>query len=1106
MSNNHPSSVSRFIMSCCAAICIAVIGANPAFAQTGIGVPGSASRTTFQVKGLDNSYVNASGGLLGRSGDSACPFADRDINKITAAFEAAKTGDPDSCPHADYMGGKIYFASCGAVYKEISMMSADVNNPEMNMNLLCCERPPGPGRDDCRNRAKSSDFHAKMAAGFLSKKVGVPPKDGGAWSSEDLKKFNEKKKAANEAEKQCFEDSFQRISEYWAQKRGVSCIRYVTRAVKALVTDGTRGLRSQMLNQVSEGSSSTMVTGTSPGATISTPSLWGLGVTIAGAANFAADVISLASQASDMLNTLSEECGSVVPELRQLQEWRKTVLGVNLCQAAENLLERQLTQCIRVNFTASAALKLPQFAVALQCPVNINLDVRLTPRGFDCYGSTSVGSPIVASTGRRSLLSGDGGLENLFNGRCFTSPTTRPEAGGNGTGGVHGTPAGTSGGNARVPGVDCGPLDPDPAKRSNMQGVNVLSQSRTANGWAVGGSETVNGKQVTRCDFFDANRFIRSAYVYGDGSSCRAQEGGFMASGYETNTACYGGYTPAAAPNIPDACMYDAGCLDANGRFDISKVGTSTCQSSTPAFDATRVYSTFVSGGVQTGSGNVGRSCADFADNLSEPIMCCDPQKQDCRQRDANTPLCVCDEGDAYNTVKIDLATNAPDVLGRCEQGGKKTCCSPRLNGGREACAAMQMPICEAEIADQCTATDDMVSYTGPDGITRNNQYTAAQVAQSKPSPYMYLFVRPDVTIPGTGQQCCTTEWCNVCPQHYANAYGLSLKRDSTYLLPSSDADNRNIIGKGWPFVVKETPEPTGENSPIDLDTMINTEYSIGVQEVQRLWVQFWWFGDRETSILADRVPLHVSDGLKLPVSITACNNLSYLKMKTVPSEVFSADASTNYGLGFGMNFNAAFKKKKPIWTVHAGIPEPTEYPIDYLNRLRRGVTDSEGTPLPPITLCNDVKICTPTQAGTVLQPQSGGVGGTGGTGNVSTFSPQTPTRAGLIDTVAPIRLQPSLGTITLPQVSTPTLTPGATTGGVRAPVTGGIRNPGANVGSPTLQPGVATPAQPSLSTGAVRTPGAVSVPSASGTRTPSAQPQPSAGAASSSNKAIGLY
>lgn len=1101
MSNNHLSFFSRFIVSCCAVLCIAVIGINPAFAQFGIGSSGSATttRTTFQVKGIDGAFVNASGGMVGRVGDSACPFADRNIAKIVAAFEAAKNSDPDSCPHAEHQGSKIYFSTCGAVYRELSLQSADVNNPDMNMNLLCCERPPGERRDDCRARAKAMSFQAKVDAGFLSKKIGVPPRDSGVWSAEELQKFNAQKREKEETEKQCFEDSFNRIGQYWAQKTGVACIRYVSRAVKSLVKEGTRGLRSAMLGQAASGNSSTMVTGTSPGATISTPSIWGIGVQVASIANFATDVVGVASEASDILNTLSEACGNVLPELRQLQEWRKTVLGVNLCQAAENLLERQLTQCIRVNFSATAALNLPQFSVLLQCPVNINMNVRLSPRGFDCYGRSSVGSPIVATSGRRSLLGGGGGLENLFNGECFTSPSTRPEAGGNGTAGPGngGVSSGSVGG--RVPGVDCGPLDPNPLKQVQLQGARVLTQNRTTNGWAIGGNETVNGLKVTRCDFYDAGRYIRSAFVYGEGSSCSSQEGGFLSSGYETNTACYGGYVPAAAPNIPDACLYEAGCLNANGKLDINRVGSASCPSADPVFDPNRVYNTFVSGGVSSAPTNQGNLCSDFAEadpDAWRDRVCCDPQKQDCRQRDANVPLCSCDEGDALNRVKVD-AFGTPDTMGRCEQGGKATCCSPRLNGGKEVCAQMQMPICQSEVADQCIGSNDPVSFTGPDGVTTTSQYTAAQVAQSKPSPYLYLFVRPDVTMP-TGQQCCTTEWCNVCPQHYANAYGLSLKRDNTYLLPQSDADNRNIIGKGWPFVIKASEEPQSENDVLDLDSMINTEYLIGVQEVNKIWVNMWWFGDRETEVAASALPLHISDGMKMPVNLTACNNLSYLKTKPLAADAFRGDSGSSAGMGFAFNYYAKLKKRKAQWTIHGAIPEPMEYPIDYLNRLRRGVTDAEGTPLPPITLCNDVKICTPQQSGTVLQQ--------GSSGGFSVGATQAPVAGGVVNNISPVHINPSLGTLTLQPATpatptTPTLTQGVGNTGTLSPVTGGTKMVNPNVIGTV--PALGTPVQPVAPVGSTKhvapaQPGPSQVPSLS----PS-QPQQNSGGASGK---YGLY
>lgn len=953
MSNNHMSIFSRFVMSCCAVIALSVLAVSPAFAQYGI----TAGKTLFPVKGVSNVLVSASGDLQGSP--SECPFSDYDLTKITAAFAAAKDSDPDSCPHAvDAFGANVYFRSCKTVYLELSQKAADVIHPTTNTNIACCYARPGVERDRCKGDIRRGEARDKIELGYAHKIANVIPDSGNVLSAEELRKLQAAKKEKAEIDKQCFDDSFNRIGQYWAQKRGVSCIRFVSRAVKALIQDGTRGLKDAMLTQTTVGASSTMMYGAMT-AVASMPSGWGLGAVAASAVNFASNVVTLASQASDILGTLSDSCGNVLPELKQLQQWRKTVLGTNLCQAAENLLERQLTQCIRVNLTASSALNLPQFSLMLQCPVNINMNVNISPRGFDCYARVSAGSPIALTGGRRSLLSGGGGLENLFNGNCFTSPTTRP-----GSGGI--TPPATTV-DKRVPGVDCGPLDPSDLKKEPLKGTRVLAQSRTANGWAIGGKETVNGQQITRCDLYDNNRHIRTAFVYGDGSSCRAQEGGFISSSYETNTLCYGGgYVPATGPNVPDACMYDVGCLNASGNLDTSKIGTASCQNAQPVFNASRVYNTFVSGGISSPAQNRGNSCADFADvdpNSLKDGVCCDPQREDCRMRDANVPLCVCDEGDASNRIKVD-AMGVSDRLGRCAQGGKATCCSPRLNGGQDSCTTqINMPICEAEKVDECIATDDKVTYVGPDG-NASTRYTAAQVAQSKPSPYLYLFVRPDVTMPD-GKQCCTTEWCNVCPQHYANAYGLSLVGNTSYMLPKDDADNHRIIGRGWPYLVNTGDEPAGEDDAVDLDAVEKTQYRVGLSQVPGLWVDIRvGTKDREQQVRSSAMPLHLNNSLKLPASLDACNRLSPLRAMPMASESFTGGSSS---MGFVFNYNVLRPKKAAKWTVYASVPEPQEYPMDYLNRLRRGVRDGEGLPLAPITLCSDVDICTPEASGGLL-------------------------------------------------------------------------------------------------------------------------------------------
>lgn len=1094
MSRNTFSSLLKFPVFVCAILCLAALGTSTSAIAQGFLQP-----KAYSVVGMPNTKVNASGSVVGQVGLGACPYDNMDLNKMKAAFDAAKGGDPDSCPHALATDGeKIYFESCGGVYRNWARMAAGVLNPEMDMNLLGCEYPPGAERNRIRNREKTIQFMSKTDDGFLSKLAQVPPIDPTAWSSKDYQDLNKKKQEKEQAEKQCFDDTLQRVSEYWANKRATSCIRNGSRLIQNFLTVEVRKMKNSMQEKIATGFSSTQNFGIF-GNIFSLPSFTGIGQVIGSIAGFAAEIISIASQASDFLNALSEECGNMLPQLRELQEWRKGVMG-NICRAAETLVERQLTQCIRVNIGGGGALKLPQFNVALQCPVNINFTARLTPRGFDCFGSATVGSPIIAGTGRRSVSGGNGGLENLFDGKCFTSPTSRADGGfatsaGTGTG----TGSSTESGSDRVPGVDCGPLDPDTRKAVPLQGKGVWTAGFSTNGWAAGKfltakstpsgvtpvgtssgggtivtglggtgvitsglsstitlssglstgstissatSETINGLQISRCDMYDAGRPIRTVYVFGDASSCHTGPGAFVSGGYETNTACYGGYVPAPKPSIPDACMYDEGCLDSNGKFDRAKAGTGSCPSADPIFNASRTYMKFVAGGFGGGD-DVTRSCKDFDGEVSMPVICCDPQKQDCRERDPGTPLCNCTEGDASNKVKTDLLTGGPVENGMCEQSGTKTCCSPRLNGGKEVCETWRttenkdLAICASEEMDQCTELTNPATYVRADGQTKT--ITIAEAAQAKPSPYLYLFIRPDVEVKGSGQQCCTTEWCNVCPQHYVNAYGLSLKREAGYMDPKSDADNNKLIGKGWPFVLDYDPNESGDEDGSDSDT--GDTYRIGISEVPGLVLVKSKKNDgnkeKEEWIAYRDMALHIADMMKAPASIAACNTATGLKAQMMPMMNFGNGRES---MGFSWNKERK-KKRQPRWAVSAGVPEPTKYPIDYLNDLRRNIRDAQGTPLPPIPLCSDVQMCMPESQGTVLPPalstNTGKIKGDMlGTGTLfvtpgATARQLNPVRMGTVDSMGDLN-----------RVLGPTVTPGLG-------------------GSGTLTPGVVTPSVP---------------------------------------------
>ena len=1018
-------------------ICLGLMGTSPVFAGAEGTVPDAP--ILFPVVGLPEVKVTAGGDLPGnRSGDAACPMTVPDVdpnksNMIKAGDASLAAGDKDGCPFAkDSDGSRIYFPSCKGFYEKMAHRGASKNAPDLNTKMLCCYLTPlvwTPGetspREACKTQYNLNNDAQKAANGYRLMTQGIVSSRQGEQSKEMISDINADNDALAKANRQCFDGTMQKIGQFWAAKNSKRCFQTAKAIVTALIKNETRKLTGELQTQVTEGTSNTQVAGY-----VGIPSITGmiqaLGVAPAGFIKKAADV---ANQAATLLGALSDDCGNIIPQLKELQDFNQNALG-RACQAAESLVERHLTQCVRVNLNASAFLNLPQFSILLQCPVTIDVAASYNPqRGFNFRCNKSVNAPQAVVNGRsvlpdaQSMLSENGGLESLFDPDCFpkatapSDPTTTANA------------AGT-----RIPGVDCGPLDSNPLKQANVQGVAALTPGRgVANGWAIGGSETVNGQTFTRCDFYTNGRKGKTSYVYGQGSSCNAGAGGFLNGGFETNTACYtsGGYTPAAAPEIPGACLYGAGCLDADGKLNPALLGTGSCSGTNASgvFDATRTY------------GTDNRSCADFDPNMIEPVQCCDPKMQDCRAKNANTPLCQCDEGDAANVI-----TNTQ--TGQCAQGGQATCCSPRLNGGAEGCGAMGLPIC-ADEANQCVGGDSQGSYTGPDGVTHrtvettsgNKPLTSASLAASKPSPYLYLFIRPDAEM--AGQQCCTTEWCNICPQHYVNAYGLSLAR-VTMAPAISDADNKALIGKGWPFDEIEGQDAAGlTTTSYVLGKNVHIEWS---DDVNFLGVKT---GERHNVAEGSNMVLNINENLKLPVSLNNCERATGLQV------VKKSTDDLKDGMGW----------VGPRIVGH--VPEPMFYPLDYLNRMRVSITDSSGTPLTAIPLCSDVKLCLPEGSGSVLPIRAPAIVDSGSSAVLTGSTTTTTSTSG--------------GTTSSTSTTTGSTTKAPTGTGVVTPVPSSSTNTGGAASSSTSA--VTPTTVPSASTGS--TGGATSVPSASSTASP---------------------
>jgi hypothetical protein len=924
---------------------------TPSYAQLGSGTSSGPTKRaprqpiTYPMPGLPDIRVNAAGDLAG-SVMNGCPFESGAGNipeNYQKAFDAAKGKDPNDCPFFNFTAKRQFaYSSCGGFYKKLSEASGSHPNP----NMVCCHFSAGIGRREC---LKSYNILTQQVSANTSNNLtqtGTISKNSKDQGVEQAKAINAEKKKLADAEQSCFGDSLKRVGEFWAQKQEVLCYKAVKNLIKDLIKKKTAEAVDQLDNNTTITASATGTAGAFT-AIAPVPSPYGIAAGIKNAIKFGVKISKIASDADALLTRLNEGCGALLPDLQALQSFRSTLTNTLSCQGLSSLMERQLTQCVRVNLTANFSL--PQFSLLLQCPININVSANIGADGFNCFSTVSAGSPVSGNFGGRSLISGNGGLENLFNGNCFGNDTNDANGGLDPDSGSDGSSSSTptTGVGSRIPGIDCADLDTNSVmKQENIQGKVYLNAGSATSGWAVGATETITkvdasgnivnaGLSVTRCDYFEKGRPLRTAYVYGSGSSCNAGASGFLDGGFETNSACYsGGYTPAASAAVPDACMYPAACLDTSGNFNASRKGAEGCPSNViPTFMEGNNYNVFTSGGLSGGT-TESRSCSEFNGQLkSTVVQCCDPQTQDCRNRDANVPLCQCDEGDASNAIS-DPAT------GSCAKGGKATCCSPRLNGGAAGCGAMvgTSGICADEANDQCTDKDDPATYTGPDG--RPVTLKAADLALAKPSPYVYLFVRPDAQM--NGQQCCMTEWCNICPQHYANAYGLSLARSSLNQ-PTSDAGNNAILGKGWPF--------TSSTNELGITT-----YDVGVNPLPvLLWNPFNRDEPKKVTISNPVLNMGIDSEIKpLDTAIDACNNLSSWKV------IYSRDGEfTNGDMGFPFpNYNNP-KDGNIGYAQIKGMSGGTETPMGYLNRMRAAIKMPDGTPLAPIELCsNTVKIC----------------------------------------------------------------------------------------------------------------------------------------------------
>jgi hypothetical protein len=224
--------------------------------------------------------------------------------------------------------------------------------------------------------------------------------------------------------------------------------------------------------------------------------------------------------------------------------------------------------------------------------------------------------------------------------------------------------------------------------------------------------------------------------------------------------------------------------------------------------------------------------CSDFSTTAADPA-CCDPQVQNCTKPPfASMPICACDQGDRTTSLipardpadptqilyekNPDGTTSTRPVyacVDRSNQlivGATRTCCNAKLNGEgdigcgsplgvgangplseqygqdgfsmQESKGAVQVRAENSELqADGYLFTPQVPlprCYDDAAMCVPQNSDVAKKMKKSTLSPLAFLNMRPDAyvrALNGKVVQCCSSKWCNVCPQAYSGAYGLTL-------------------------------------------------------------------------------------------------------------------------------------------------------------------------------------------------------------------------------------------------------------------------------------------------------------------------------------------
>lgn len=520
------------------------------------------------------------------------------LRAIREPREPSSTNDKDKgCPAFEVKSADGFYSyvtplkQCGDFYQKVALLpNTDPNRiqngsddvfdlTQLDPNIACCHLERGAERQKCKGQiiAASSWLRAKVLVKGAS--VSIPVQ---GMSPDQRKAIDERKTKKRNAVQQCWDKHFDSVKKYFIASKIKTCVATVKEYFSAEMKKQRKELRSRAKKAGFKalGNTHTPTVGMSNGLGNSVTSPIGKGAEAVESLSYIAVV---AKQIAQGLDTMLNKCGNITKDFDALDNLIKNVTN-QACEATLGLIDRQLTQCIRVNFGGD--LRLPHFNLLVQCPVRFSLDMRISPSGVTCVRNV-VGQNAVPGFGigsysgsGPSFLNAAGAVESIFNGNsnCFSFAKVGTKDGKQEkfVGGILQNPLKMS--SPRLPSVDCGPLDesvtkvvngltylppgPAPAATTNNASGRAWVVSPVKDTGFVPATPTAFDNMVSRCDLYDKGRIIRTAYVFGDGAACTdGAAPTFLNAGKEIVTSCYpgGGYKPVNKSPIPEACFYRQG-------------------------------------------------------------------------------------------------------------------------------------------------------------------------------------------------------------------------------------------------------------------------------------------------------------------------------------------------------------------------------------------------------------------------------------------------------------------------------------------------------------------------------------------------------------------